>query len=152
MTKQIFSKLLLLLLLFLIIHPAALAQTSPRRDGNAWRDLQDDWKTFMITGLFEGIKLGHNFSIWQAMSEAEPGKPNAVIASITQSYDKHHAFLNNITVGQMVAGLDDFYSDYKNRSIMIRDAVWIVANIIHGTPKDKVDRLIENLRKTSGLS
>ncbi len=52
----------------------------------------------------------------------------------------------NITVGQMVDGLDALYSDFKNRSIFISDAVYFVRNQIGGLPSDDAEKLLLYLR------
>jgi hypothetical protein len=40
--------------------------------------------------------------------------------------------------------LDVFYSDYRNRKIAIPSAVWLVLKSIAGTPKEELDKVIEN--------
>jgi len=123
----------------------AFAQ-SPRKDGNAWLDMPDGWKTMTIVGMFEGIKLGGDFSMWKIMRQGQ-GKPNPTLKAVMDSFDEYNAYFDHVTVGQMVAGLDDLYSDYRNRSILIRYAVWIVANSISGTPKEKVESMTQTFRK-----
>lgn len=39
--------------------------------------------------------------------------------------------------------------DYRNRSIIVHDAVWIVVNSIAGMPQDKLDKMIESWRKNA---
>jgi hypothetical protein len=49
--------------------------------------------------------------------------------------------------GQVSDGLDAFYKDYRNRSIRVVDAMWVVANSIAGTPQKEIDAMTENFRK-----
>jgi hypothetical protein len=58
-------------------------------------------------------------------------------------------YLTNVTSGQLADGLTAFYSDYRNRRILVSNSVWLVLNEIAGTPKDEMDKLIENWRKNS---
>jgi hypothetical protein len=50
---------------------------------------------------------------------------------------------------QLNDGLNDFFSDYKNRRIEVDDAIWLVLNGIAGTPKEKLDKMIESHRRNA---
>lgn len=52
----------------------------------------------------------------------------------------------NITVGQMGDGLDVLYEDFKNRSIPITDAIYVVKKQINGASNDDVERILLYLR------
>jgi hypothetical protein len=52
-----------------------------------------------------------------------------------------------VTNAQIADGLDQFYSDYRNRSIVVSSGVWLVLNSINGTPKDQLDNMIEGFRQ-----
>lgn len=56
-------------------------------------------------------------------------------------------YTSNKTDTQFMAGLDDFYKDYRNRSIKITDAIWLVANEMSGRSRDTLDLMINNFRK-----
>jgi hypothetical protein len=49
----------------------------------------------------------------------------------------------------MVEGLDESYSDYRNRRIRIAMGVWIVLNEIPGKPKEGMHKMIEGFRKNA---
>jgi hypothetical protein len=55
--------------------------------------------------------------------------------------------MSNVTVGQVVAGLDDFYKAYKNRRIETLFAVEVVLKGTAGMPKDKLETYIESVRQ-----
>ena len=61
-------------------------------------------------------------------------------------FDYQAKFLYNVTIGQLSDGLNTFYENDRNRHILINEALWPVMNEIAGTPKDKTEKLIENLR------
>jgi hypothetical protein len=66
------------------------------------------------------------------------------------SYDQFaNKYLTNVTNGQVVQGLDEFYSDYRNRRIKVASGVWIVLNEISGKSKDEMQKLIETHRKNA---
>jgi hypothetical protein len=138
------------MLLFSLTQPFVTAQQAPRRDGSAWQEMPKDWKTMFLVGMNEGIELGHSFTTWGMEDDVPRGKPNPGLASAIRSFDKHIAYLSHVTVGQIVDGLDKFYEDIQNRRILIRYAVWIVLNMIAGTPKAEVETMLENFKRTSG--
>ena len=68
------------------------------------------------------------------------------ITDAAHSFDQlNNKFFSKVTAGQIADGLDVFYSNFANRSIVISGAVWLVVNQIAGTPD--VDQMILNYRK-----
>lgn len=57
--------------------------------------------------------------------------------------------LYNITVGQMVSGLDEFYKDYRNKQIFVTDAIYIVKMEIRGASQEEIAEAKRVLRMTS---
>jgi len=115
------------------------------RDGNWWRDLTPSAKANYATGFFDGVNLGHNFSYWNL---AHDKQKQECLIDVRDSFDSFSTkYLTHVTNTQLVDGLDSFYSDYRNRSISIANAVWVVVNSIAGTPQDKLDEMIGNFRK-----
>jgi hypothetical protein len=117
------------------------------RDGNWWISQEQLAKYSYMVGFFDGMELGENFSIWGMMKTptADPAVGKAV-----SSYDQFsNKYLTNVTNGQVVQGLDEFYSDYRNRRIKVASGVWIVLNEISGKSKDEMQKLIETYRKNA---
>ena len=56
-------------------------------------------------------------------------------------------YIQNVTNVQLSEGLSKFYEDYRNRQIMVINAVWLVLNAIGGKPDNDMESLIENFRK-----
>lgn len=54
--------------------------------------------------------------------------------------------IENITNGQIKDGLDVLYEDFKNRSIKITDAIYVVKKQIEGTPQDDIEKILLWLR------
>ncbi len=52
-----------------------LAQTSTRRDGNWWRDKSEVAKLDYMTGIFDGMDFGHNFTLWGIEGARGQGSP-----------------------------------------------------------------------------
>jgi hypothetical protein len=51
-----------------------------------------------------------------------------------------------ITVKQIMDGLDELYRDFKNRSIKMQDAIYVVKKQIKGSPEDEVEKILLFLR------
>ena len=121
------------------------ADVYPRRDGNWWRTLQGAIKKPYALGFFDGMNLGASMSI-SKFSDAKT--KNQCMADAKNSYDYYFMkYFKDCTNTQIVDGLDDFYSDYKNRRILLEDAIWLVVSGIAGTPKEELEKMIENFRK-----
>lgn len=52
----------------------------------------------------------------------------------------------NITVGQISDGINELFSDFKNRSIKLADAMYFVKKQIKGTPPDEIEKILLYLR------
>lgn len=64
-----------------------------------------------------------------------------------ETYADHRSkYIEKVTDGQLVDGLDSFYADSRNRRIWLTDAVWLVVNAITGTPQEKLNLMLENWR------
>ena len=123
------------------------SQTNDRRDGNWWNNLDANTKYYFVTGFFDGMDLGNNFSYWGITnSNTECNCISKTIESYNYYADK---YFKNVTNVQLVDGLNDFFSDYRNRRIRISSAVWLVTNSIVGTPKEELDKMIESWRKNA---
>jgi len=143
-------KVLFFLLLFIFfIVPSHTVAGENRRDGNWWRGEDKYARITYVTGFFDGMDLGHRFSYWEFTNKKEL---EDCIYKVITSYDNFcDKYFKNVTNGQIVDGLDSFYADFRNRSIVVHSAVWVVVNSIAGTPKKTIDALIENLRRNAKI-
>lgn len=95
--------------------------------------------------MFDGITVGRDFAV-RSFTEKNPTDP--VIVTILNGFSTTESrLMSNVTVGQVVAGLDDFYREYKNRRIETPYAVEVVLEGTAGMPKDKLETFIEQLRQ-----
>lgn len=142
--------------LLLVIAPLSLSarkangQQSLRRDGTWWQELLANDRLLFIIGFMDGMQLGRNFSHWgmekDKESEACSGKAVVSFGKMTEQY------FSKVTAAQLTDGLDDFYMDYRNRSLPIHAAVWLVVQGIAGVPKDKLEKSIESWRRNASKS
>jgi hypothetical protein len=126
------------------------ADSTRNRDGNWWRTLTVSEKATYMLGFFDGMPLGNRFSYWDFAHTKEKDACSAdAVESFKTFTDK---YVRNVTNEQIADGLNTFYADYRNRSILIHDAVWLVLNSIAGTPQAELDKMIESFRKTAASS
>jgi hypothetical protein len=117
-----------------------------RRDGNWWRELTVSQRSNYMTGFFDGMDLGNNFSFW-GMPETN-GKLDPSVAGAGKSYSTMiDKYMKDVTNGQVADGVTKFYEDYRNRKIIISNAVWLVLNSIAGKSDDEMEKMTQNFRK-----
>ncbi len=115
-----------------------------RADGNWWMTLDKQVKTLYIAGFFEGTNLGYNMSYWKLFEDKTKAQ---CLKDVMDSQNfNHKKYFANVSDEQIVNGLNELYSDSKNRRIRIFNAIWVVLNGIAVTPKEQLDRMIEYFR------
>jgi hypothetical protein len=124
------------------------AQEVQRRDGNWWRTIITATKQAYTIGIWDGLPLGERFSYWNIRGK-DGKQDNAVAVRVIQSFEEHEKLLSGITNGQVTDGLDSFYGDYRNRRILVFNAVWVVLNTISGKSEKEMETMIENFRKNA---
>ncbi|OQY74437.1 MAG: hypothetical protein B6D44_04240 [Ignavibacteriales bacterium UTCHB2] len=117
-----------------------------RKDGNWWTDRDEYGQSMFVIGFFSGMDLGERFSYWKYYDEENNPCDEAAVESYVEYWDNYVA---NVNSSQVVDGLNEFYKDYRNRKILIKDAVWLILNEISGRPKEEMDVMIENFRKNT---
>ena len=119
-----------------------------RRDGNWWRTHDRVGKLSYVAGLLDGMGLGNHLSFWGLPEKGSPVNP-ALTATVA-AYDKLVTqYFRDVSAGELAVGLNMFYEDEINRSISIKDAVWLVANSISGKSDVEMRTLIDGFRKNA---
>jgi len=54
---------------------------------------------------------------------------------------------SDLSVEQVVDGLDVFYKDHRNTNIQVDQATWVIAHEVHGSPQADVLKMTEDLRR-----
>jgi len=139
------SRIILCGLLATLLSCTATSLAEPtRRDGNWWTARTEVFKTSYVLGILDGVELGRYFIVRGVRSQADLEKMSVALDAFQGS---DQLLLSNVTVGQVQAGLDDFYQDYKNRKIYCSDAVDVVLEGAAGMPKDQLENWIQHLRE-----
>jgi hypothetical protein len=101
------------------------------RDGNWWRTLTETERAFCCTGMFEGVRTARTILAQE--------NQDAVDQKYTASAQSLFAW---ITIRQCVDGMNQFYKDFRNRTIEIPVAFWIVAWQTKGATDEQVKAVI----------
>jgi hypothetical protein len=119
-----------------------------RRDGNWWREQSRLTQNNYVVGFFDGMPLGSSFSWWGMPKKDGNINPAAEVAveSFNMYFEK---YFSNLTNGQVADGVTAFYEDFRNRKILMKDAVWIVVNMIAGKSEDEIKTMTESFRKNA---
>ena len=118
-----------------------------RKDGDWWRTLRDHEKPVFITGFFYGMELGGKFSYWGILDADR--NDDAYEKAITSYKLYALRYIKNKTWTEIIDGVDVFYEDFRNRKIKITGAVWLVLVNLSGEPPEKMEKIIENWRKSA---
>ena len=108
-----------------------IASEHETRDGNWWRTLSETQRVFVCTGMFEGVRTARTI-LAQENQDAIDQKYTASVRSL----------FAGITIGQCVDGVNEFYKDFRNRTIEIPVAFWIVAWQTKGATDEQVKAVI----------
>jgi hypothetical protein len=104
-------------------------------------------KSWYVTGMIEGsLGLGHGLAIATAVEAQDEAGAEKAEANYRAAADR---YLTNITQAQVIDGLTAFYRDFRNRSILVAIAVEVVLRQIAGESKDRIDQMVETLRKNA---
>jgi hypothetical protein len=144
MMKRNFIAIALLLLCAVLALPALSVADDARRDGNWWRVQGESVRADYMGGFYDGMNLGYYFSY---SSIVKNNKADPCRRKVAESFHEHLSKFKNVKSLQVVDGLNSFYGDFRNRSILVTDAVWLVVNSIVGTPKKELDKMIEDARR-----
>jgi hypothetical protein len=138
------------MLIVIALGLPGLAQQEIRRDGNWWRTIPPDQQLSYMVGFVDGLALGHDFSYWSLKDQ--DGKLDVTGGErASNAYDESYHLLEKTTNGQLVDGLTKVYGDYRNRRILVLDAVWIVVMGINGMSDKDMEVLLINSRKNAGI-
>ena len=137
-----------LVVALLLIGVSSRAEDNARRDGNAWRDMSQEGKAYYVNGFFDGMNFGATATRQGLLDQ----KATACAEVALNSFEYGAKFFHDVNAGQIRDGLDQFYEDYRNRSIAIHRAIWIVVKVIHGTPQKKVNSMVEYERQHVGAT
>jgi len=127
----------IILFLFLISSVARADWLYP--DGHEWNSWEKKEKIHFINGFMNGA---NSVAISYFTISIEIGKtPEQFITAFA---------FDGISVGQLLDGIDLLYSDFKNRSIAVFFALYVVKKQVKGTPPEDIERILLWMRARVG--
>jgi hypothetical protein len=145
MKRKLWIRVVAMMFVLWFTAPLSRNQEYDRRDGNWWNQLDATGKPIYLAGLLDGMQLGNEFSVWGVEQSGPDGKESAKL--VQSGYADYRAkYLKNVTNIRIVDELDAFYSDVKNRGILVNGATWLVLNQIAGKPPAEMQALVEKWR------
>ena len=142
--KTIFCVCLIMLL-------ARCGYGAERKDlnGNDWQEWNRMTKATYILGFTNGsiYLVSHNL-VDIILLEANKKRQFSIEETnkITKSIKQRYYSSYNISVGQIVEGIDILYKDFKNKGIRISDAIYVVKRQIEGTSPEDIEKILIYLR------
>lgn len=103
-------------------------------NGRSWEKLDYAGKLGFVCGLFDGITL-----FWSA---AEAGKKNGL-----EAVYRTLSIPSDLTVGDVVKGIDDFYRDVENKELPAICAYLFYAFKVKGDSPEAVEKRLKAWRK-----
>ena len=120
----------------LLVLSASVRTEEVRRDGNWWNGLNPTTKLAYVTGFFDGLSPGKDFAMPLIDGRNTQVSRQTTLNEITLVTKRFNArmakYFSPVTNDQLVDGLDEFYKDFKNRSILLGSAVNVVVRQIAG--------------------
>lgn len=120
------------------------------RDGNWWGTQSDLQRVSYIGGFWDGANFESEMASSLLFLSAQDLSGEAQINRIRESARvaeylkaRDHELFSGVTIGQMLDGINSFYSDYRNRRIYVIHAILIVANEISGRSTDAIERMTQ---------
>lgn len=134
------------------------------QNGNDWQGLGEsevDGATLEKTTFIAGFMCAINYVVGRNMYEVNryliklKTEKGEKVSEYLQGSASHEKIRNsqlkrysiyNITVGQIVEGIDILYKDFKNKGIRISDAIYVVKRQIEGTSPEDIEKILIYLR------
>jgi hypothetical protein len=119
--------------------------------------LNPNEKLTYVMGYVEGIgelntEIRHQMSILVLLYDKEKTQKYKYLAEYGKEMDdyyekKYHYF--NIPYRQFVEGLDKIYADFKNKPIILNDALLLVKQMLEGADEQEIEKRMVFMRKTN---
>jgi len=130
-----------LALLLLSVSPSF---SQPVLNGNVWPQLDEVAKAAYVRGFLDGAQ---NTALLAASDpDLDDAQRRSLGIVLTRHVSEH---LSSIQVEQIVDGIDAFYSDFRNRSILANLAASVAVMQVQGMPESKVNEFVEGLRRSA---
>lgn len=137
------------LILLLLTIPSIGLSSEHASDGYFWEKLTKNEKMVYALAYVAGFnKMNQHV---REMLDVAIGLEKADVveyAKTMKKYYKDNFRYYGITLIQLVDGIDNLYSDYKNKTIRLSDAFHLVQTEIKGVDEKKIEEMKQFMRKS----
>ncbi len=157
-TIILFIAFIALIILLMKESPTYSTEIKFKYDGWFWASLPEEVKLGYVIGLVRGVNFiveQHNLYLRrseEAMNAAQTctEKDRTYIGILLDKVSERigeFAFSSPTTYGRIRDGIDKFYKDERNRSILIVDSLRIVEMQVAGKSQPEIRGVVENLKR-----
>lgn len=132
--------LFILVFLFIISINYGKEKSILENNGVDWLESDKLYRLGYVTGIISGLGIAETATSFVSYILKDEG--------MKEIYKKkwEEIYLYNITVGQIIDGVNNFYKDFSNRRIKIVDAIFIVNMQIKGKDQELINAQIRYLK------
>lgn len=125
-------------------------------DGYFWKTLTPKEKNVYVAAYIEGIsqlnlEIRHQMDVLIGLHDMEKTEENKYLAAYgkeTKGYYEENYNYFDIPYRQLVEGLDKIYADFKNKTIRLNDALFLVKSMLKGVNEETLEKSIIFMRKS----
>jgi hypothetical protein len=126
-------------------------------DGNEWQEWDENEKIMFTMGFLTGSDYVVEGNMNETNQDLKKGVTEkgetvsefllgAALEENSRNINLERYSIYNISVGQIVDGVDILYKDFKNKGINIPDAIYVVKRQIEGTSPEDIEKILIFLR------
>ena len=131
--------------LFLLIALTFAVSVSGRapsdsHDGFWWTRSPETFKLGFVSGYVMAIISARNALAFQCLASKNGGVvgPDELKACNEAPEQSHFPTFDNLRVGQLEEGVDEFYKDFRNKNLSIEIALRYVSDQLNGKPESEL--------------
>lgn len=141
----------ILVLVFMFACHLSFSAEALTPDGLWWSESNNTQRLGYVIGYVDAMSAAALFSaanvcLDESVSKSLGGKSACYPKINGLVYPATIGRFSGITYGQLLDGLNDFYSDYRNRRVVIPGALNYVSSAISGKPKADLETMAEQMR------
>jgi len=150
--RKLYILLFCILLTVLIANPCFSEEAGV--DGATWESWSEAMKLGWVVGFMAGVNQASmetyiflvDFANTVRMKFGRKVEGVAEIANRTNDLFVQKISLSGLDYGRLVTGLDQFYQNYQNKKIMVKEAIYIVKLGLMGAPQEFIEEQTRILR------
>lgn len=131
------------------------AAASSETDGRWWNAISRAERHAFVTGFLTGATYSMHILQAEALNSMKdpvtgkysPDRAEPIREVALETVDTIIQRFQNVSIGQVVDGLNVTYLDYRNQGIDIQEALHIVVLSINGASDPEITRLLERSRR-----